>query len=143
MKQQSSGRYIHLQPVPPTVRVFSLGDINKNLGKFTSAILSQPQLTQGKYVLGSVEQLTLGKILEIWSHAAKKPAVYVQVSLDDYDNVWPGWGYEVGVMLQFWEEYKENSWSGEKFLTSEDLGIKGKFAGLRETFERPDWNLSY
>jgi hypothetical protein len=130
-----------LQPVSPTVPIFSIGDITKNLGKFTSAILAQPQLTHGKYVLAYVEIIPIAKILETWSEATKKPAVYVQVSsLKSFDNVWPKWGHELGIMMQFWEEYGENSWSGEEVLTSEDLGVKGPLVGIKETFENTDWS---
>jgi hypothetical protein len=130
-----------LQPVSPTVPIFSIGDITKNLGKFTSAILAQPQLTHGKYVLAYVEIMPIAKILETWSEATKKPALYVQVSsLENFDNVWPKWGHELGIMMQFWEEYGENSWSAEEVLTSEDLGVKGPLVGIKETFENTDWS---
>ena len=130
-----------MQPVSPTVPILSIGDITKNLGKFTSAILAQPQLTHGKFVLAYVETIPIGKILEIWSEVTRKPAVYVQVSsLEQFDNVWPKWGHELGIMMQFWEEYGENSWSGEEVLSSKDLGIKETFVGIRETFENTDWS---
>ena len=88
-----------------------------------------------------IEIIPFAEILEIWSEATKKPAVYVQVSsLKEFDNVWPKWGHELGIMMQFWEEYGESSWSGEEFLTSKDLGIKETFVGIRETFENTDWS---
>ena len=88
-----------------------------------------------------METLSIGEILEIWSEVTKRPAVYVQVSsLQEFDNVWPKWGNELGIMMQFWEEYGENSWSGEEILTSKELGIKEAFIGIRETFEKTDWS---
>ena len=139
-KQKTARQYVQLQPVSRDVPILSIGDITKNLGKFTSAILAQPQLTRGKFVLAYVETIPIAKILEIWSEVTKKPAVYVQAaSLEEFDNVWPKWGYELGSMMQFWEEYGRESWSGEQFLTSEDLKIKGAFVGIREAFENADW----
>ena len=130
-----------MQPVSPTVPILSIGDITKNLGKFTSAILAQPQVTHGKFVLAYVETIPIGQILEIWSEVTKKPAVYVQVSsLKQFDDVWPKWGHELGIMMQFWEEYGENSWSGEEVLSSKDLGIQETFVGIREAFENTDWS---
>jgi hypothetical protein len=91
--------------------------------------------------LAYVEKIPVAEILEIWSLATEKPAVYVQVSsLKAFDNVWPKWGHELGIMMQFWEEYGDDSWSGEEVLTSHDLGIKGPFVGIKETFENTDWS---
>ena len=140
-KQKTAHQYVQLQPVSRDVPILSIGDITKNLGKFTSAILAQPQLTRGKFVLAYVETIPIAKILEIWSEVTKKQAVYVQVaSLEEFDNMWPKWGYELGIMMQFWEEYGRESWSGEQLLTSEDLKIKGAFVGIREAFENADWS---
>lgn len=71
----------------------------------------------------------------------KKPAVYVQVaSLKEFDDVWPKWGHEIGIMMQFWEEYGVDGWSGEDFLTIKELGMKDKFVGIKETYEATDWS---
>ena len=51
------------------------------------------------------------------------------------------WGHEMGFMLKFWEEYKDRSWTGEGFVTKEDLGITAPFIGVDEaltTFNRSD-----
>lgn len=121
--------------------ILSIGDVTKNVGKFTNAILAQPSLTHGKYVLAYVEKTTIGGMLQTWSEVTGKPSVYVKVAtLKEFDNVWPNWGNEMGVMMQFWEEYGQNSWSGEDYLTSKELGIKEKFFGIKETYESTDWS---
>ena len=143
MEQKSSGKYVQLQPTPPTVPILSIGDISKNVGVFTSAILAQPQLTRKRYVLAYVEKSTMGEMLQTWGNVTGKSTAYVQTSLEEFDQVWPMWAREMGVMMQFWEEYGENSWSGEDFLTSKELGIKEKFAGIKETFEESDWSFIF
>jgi hypothetical protein len=123
-KQKSAGKYVQLSPVPPTVPVFLIGDITKNLGIFTSAILAQPQLTLSKFVLGSVEETTTGQLLQTWSDATGKPSLYIQAELESYNSLWPLWAEEMSIMLKFWEEAGKDSWSGEDYLTS-----KGKVCG--------------
>jgi len=140
---KSAGKYLQLQPVPPTVPVISIGDISKNVGVFTSSILAQPQLTHGRYVMAHVEKTTIGQMLQDWSEVTGKPSVYIQTSLEGFNEVWPMWAQEMGLMMKFWEEYGENSWSGEDFLTSKELGIKEKLAGVKETYKTTDWSYIF
>jgi hypothetical protein len=139
---KTSGKYVQLAATPPTVPILSIGDVTKNIGFFTSAILAQPKLTIGRFVLACTEETTIGGMLETWSKSTGKPSVYVQVaSLEEYNNIWPMWGQEMGVMMKFWEEVGDKSWSGEDFLTKEDLGIQNeKFATIGQTFKEMDWN---
>jgi hypothetical protein len=139
---KSSGKYVQLSAAGPDVLIKSIGDVTKNIGVFTSAILAQPELTHGRFVLAYIEETTSGEMLKTWSKATGKPSVFVQVkSLEEYDAVWPNWGNEMGVMMQFWEEAGEKSWSGESVLTKEDLGIQNeKFVGIEETFKSMDWS---
>jgi hypothetical protein len=138
---KSSGKYVQLAVTPPTVPIRSIGDVSKNIGFFTSAILAQPQLTQGRFVCAYTEETTIGGMLETWSEVTGKPSVYTQVaSLEEFNNVWPNWGHEMGVMMKLWEEVGDKSWSGEDYLTKEDLGIAGeKFSTIAETFKEMDW----
>jgi len=140
---KSSGKYIQLQPVPPTVKVVSVGDISKNLGLFTSAILAKPQVSQGKYVLGRVETTTMGDMLQAWGEVTGKQTAYVQTSSEDFNAVWPMWAEEMGLMVLFWNEYGEKSWSGEDFLTSKELGIGEKFVSIRESFKEQDFSYIF
>ena len=100
-------------------------------------------MTHGKYVLAYVEKTTIGDMLKTWSEATGKPSVYVQTSLEDFDKVWPMWGHEMGFMMKFWEEYGDQSWSGENYLTSKELGIKEKFVGVKEAYGAMDWSFIF
>jgi len=114
------------------------------VGIFTSAILAQPQLTLGgKFVLAEAEVTTIGVLVETWIKATGNPSVYIQTtSLEEFDNVWPMWGREMGEMMVFWEELGDKSWSGEHILTKEHLGIDPKsLVGVEETYKSMDWSI--
>ena len=51
------------------------------------------------------------------------------------------WGQEMGVMMEFWGEYKDKSWSGEDFLRKEDLGVVGKLVTTEEAVASFDYTL--
>ncbi|KAJ9640281.1 hypothetical protein H2199_005820 [Coniosporium tulheliwenetii] len=141
-KLESAGKYVWLQPTPPTTPVVAVGNQEKNVGIFVSAILDHPELTlPGKFVRADTESLTKGELLEIWGRVTGKPTQYVQISLDDFDSLFPQWGREMGLMLKFWEEVGEKSWSGEEgILSGNDLGVK-YLEGVEEAFGHFDWNL--
>ncbi|KAH9208166.1 hypothetical protein DL95DRAFT_373584 [Leptodontidium sp. 2 PMI_412] len=139
----STGKYIQLGPVPPSLPISSVGDISTNVGVFTSAILAQPSLTKGKYVLASMEETTLGKMLEMWSNATGKPSVYLQVvDAQAYDSLWPTWGREMELMLKYWDDVDSKvAWGGDENLTKFDLGLKDEdFVGVQEAFKKLDWS---
>jgi hypothetical protein len=118
-----------------------MGDARINVGIFATSILAQPPLTLGKFVLAYVEKTTVGGLLETWGKAVGKPVVYVQTAtLEAFNDVWPMWGHEMGVMMKFWEEMQEESWSGEVVLTKEDLGIKSGLVGAEQSFKNVDWS---
>ena len=133
---------MQLQPARASTPILSIGDAGKNVGPFAVAILSQPELTHGKFVLAYVEKTTSGGLLQTWSKATGKPAVYVQTSsMEEYNNIWPMWGEEMGTMMKFWDEEGDKSWTGEdNVLTKEDLGITDKFVGNHEAFQSMDWS---
>jgi hypothetical protein len=139
--KKSSGKHVQLQPTPASVPVLAMGDARINVGIFATSILAQPPLTLGKFVLAYVEKTTVGGLLETWGKAVGKPVVYVQTAtLEAFNDVWPMWGHEMGVMMKFWEEMQEESWSGEVVLTKEDLGIKSGLVGAEQSFKNVDWS---
>ncbi|KAF4633875.1 hypothetical protein G7Y89_g4244 [Cudoniella acicularis] len=121
---KSSGKYIWLQPAPPSTPVFTIGDHTINIGHFVYAIIQQPNLTLlGKYVFATTETTTMGKLLDHWSEITGKETEYVQISLEDYDRLWPMWGMEVGRDLRYWDEFGAESWGSEKWIGKEELGL--------------------
>ncbi|KAK0106285.1 hypothetical protein ONS96_003925 [Cadophora gregata f. sp. sojae] len=139
---ETVGKYIQLGPVPPTTIVQTIGDVHTNVGLFTSAILAQPLLTKGKYVLGVVEETTVGEFVKIWGQTTGKNTMYVEIaSVEEYDKLWPVWGTEIGLMMKFWEIAGKGAWSGEGVVTKEDLGLSEEmFVDSKETFRKMSWD---
>jgi hypothetical protein len=138
--QKTCGKHVQLFPVSEDTPITTVGDPKVNTGIYALAIFNQPQLTIGKIVLAQSETKTTREIVDLWSQTSGKPAVYIQVSLDHYDILWPKWGREVGIMLQFWEAVREKSWTAdEPVLTKDDLSISG-LIGLEEVFSSFKWH---
>ena len=118
------------------------GDTRSNVGLFVSAILANPRVSlPGKFVVVTTQTLSAGDVLKTWSAVTGKAAEYVKVSLEDFDRVWPMWGMEMGLMLKFWDEARDKSWSGEEgIIGAKELGIKeSELVGLKEAFVKLDW----
>jgi len=132
----TSGQHIQIHSTPASVPIKSIGDARANIGLFVKAIFQQPKLTlPGKYVLAHVEDTTAGKMLQAWADAQGKKSQYLQTDKETYYSIWPKWAEEMGLMMQFWNEFQEESWSGEDgILTKEELGIHAGLVGLKEAF---------
>jgi hypothetical protein len=137
----TSGKYLQIMPARHSTPILSIGDVRTNLGIFTNSILAQPSLTQRRYVVAHTETSTAKGLLETWGEVTQRQTAFVQTNdLEEYDNVWPRWGKEMGVMMQFWNEYKEKSWSGHELLTTKELGLEAvNFVGIEETYKAMDW----
>ena len=108
--------------------------------KSTLASTHLPSSANLNSQLAEFETRTTREIINLWSQTSGKPADYVQVPLDHYDNLWPKWGREIGLMLQFWETAREKSWTAdEPVLTKEDLNISG-LIGMKEIFSSLEWS---
>ena len=132
----TAGKYIQIQSTSPSVPIKTIGNARKNVGTFVRAILSNPNKTlNGKFVLASTEETTAGAMLQAWGKAQGKQTQYVQVDEKTFNAMWPMWSEEIGVMMQFWENAGDKSWSGEEgVLTKEDLGIKEPLQDLEQSF---------
>lgn len=137
---KSSGKYIQLSPAAASTPVHTIGDTRANVGAFATAILRRPEISLGKAVLAKTATLSAAELLATWSRATGHAAEYVQVSLQEFDRVWPTWGQEMGIMLEYWDEAKERSWSGEDVLEAEELGVDvDGLVGLEEAFRGIEW----
>jgi len=122
-----------MQPVPASTIAFTIGDHKINVGHFVHAIVKRPNLTlNGQYVFATTETTTLGKLLEYWSEITGKEAEYVQISLDEYNRLWPQWGLEVGQDLKCWAEFGAETWGSENWIGKEELGLGQELVGFRE-----------
>ncbi|RDW90936.1 hypothetical protein BP5796_02101 [Coleophoma crateriformis] len=137
----TTGQYVQHMPASPTTPITTMGDTKENVGHYAMAILNKPTLTlPSKYVLAATETIAAGEMLKLWCEVTGKSALYLQVSLEDYDRLWPKWGKEVGLMIQFWEAAKEKSWAIDGLLTSDNLGVTNKLVGMEAVFKSLDWS---
>ncbi|TGO62275.1 hypothetical protein BOTNAR_0116g00120 [Botryotinia narcissicola] len=123
---KTTGKHVQLLPVAEDTPITTLGATVINTGIYVLAILQQPQLTlPGRTVLAETETRTARDIVKLWSEVSRIPAEFASISLDHYDALWPKWGREVGLMLQFWHYARQKSWIAEDVVIKEDLGISG------------------
>jgi len=122
----TAGKYIELQDAPASTPIRSIGDPKVNIGLFVKAILAQPEKTLGgKYVLAHVEDTNAGEMLQTWARVNNKKAEYVQIDTNTFHNIWPMWAEEMGTMMRLWDwAGLEKSWSGEDYLTKDDLNVR-------------------
>ncbi|KAH6715759.1 NmrA-like family protein-like protein [Leptodontidium sp. MPI-SDFR-AT-0119] len=116
---KTSGKYVWLRPSSPETPI---------LGLRPKHPMSESELTlAGKFVLSSVETLTTGDLLKSWSEVTGKEAEYVQITLKEFDRLWPKWGLEMGETLDL--------------VTKEDLGLDFPFVTIKQAFGTFDWEL--
>jgi hypothetical protein len=134
----TAGKYIQLANYAPDTPISTIGDVSVNVGLFVKAVVEQPDKTAGgAIVLASTEGYQAGGMLQMWAKAKGTKAQFVQVGGETFRELWPLWAEEMGVMMEFWDEYREKSWtepSGGKVLTKEDLGIT-EFQTLEEAYK--------
>ncbi|KGO69801.1 hypothetical protein PITC_042640 [Penicillium italicum] len=137
---KTTGKHVQLLPVGEDTPITTLGSTTINTGTYVLAILAQPQITlPGRTVLAETETLTAKDMMKLWSEVSGTLAEFVSISLDHYDALWPKWGREVGLMLQFWDYAREKSWIAEdEVIKKEDLEITG-LVGMKEVFAGIDW----
>ncbi|KAG7443495.1 NmrA-like family protein-like protein [Guyanagaster necrorhizus] len=140
-----SGKYAWVQPCAPSAATPIIGQTDADVGVFVSAILAKPEITlPSKYVLGSVETLTMGEILKLWGEVNGVETVFVQKDTEEYIASFfagPVIGKELVLNMKFVELVNGWSKSGVKILTKEDLGIQdAELVSTKQSFERMDWS---
>ncbi|KAK0620757.1 hypothetical protein B0T14DRAFT_567486 [Immersiella caudata] len=98
----------------PDTPIDTIGDVSTNLGTFVAAFVARPETTtNGAIVLAATESYSSGKMLDIWAGAQQPPvrAQFVRVGGDGFRALWPLWVAEMGVMMEFRDEYRERSWT--------------------------------
>jgi hypothetical protein len=134
---------MQLSPADPTTPTKSIGNPQRNIGIFVLSILNLPDKTlPGRFVIAHTEETTTGQMLKDWSEVTGKRSVYVKTNLEDFSEVWPMWGEEMGIMMKMWDELKDQSWSGEpEILNKDDLGISAeKLGGFKEALAEMNWD---
>jgi hypothetical protein len=114
--------------------------VTVNITPFVKAVVEQREKTaNGGIVVVSTRVVTADEMLQTWAKAKGVQAQFVRVSGEAYREIWPLWAEEIGLMMEFWDECRERSWtepSGAKVLGKENLGVEdAAFRGLEETYK--------
>lgn len=81
-------------------------------------------------MFATTETITLGEVLNQWGEITGNPTEYFQISLEEYNRLWPMWGMEVGLDLKCWEEFGAQSWGHDKWIGKEELGLGKELVGF-------------
>lgn len=139
----TSGKYVQFADYSPDTELLTIGDVRTNVGPFITAILDNPDKTRnGAIVRADIGTLTANEMLQTWAKAQGTEAIIVRTDTETYNAMWPMWAEEMGTMMQFWDEFKDKSWTepGQKVVTRDDLGLDiSHFVDLATSFK----NLRY
>lgn len=134
----SAGKYVQFANYDPETPITTIGDVTKNVAPFVRAVVDKTK-GEGQVVHVEIGTLSSKKFIETWAEAKGVKVQFVRVSGKDFREIWPLWGEEMGVMMEFWDSVREKSWAvtvpGQKFVTRRELGIEeGEFEGLADGF---------
>jgi len=135
---ETAGKCIQLANYAPDTPITTIGDVSVNIALFVRAIVEQGATTKGgKIVLGVTETRGAEEMLKTWAGIKGVQAQQVRVDSKAFNEVWPLWAEEMGVMMEFWDEFREKSWTDAEaeIVTAKDLGIEGEFQSLEEGFK--------
>ena len=83
-------------------------------------------------MFATTETTTLGKFLDEWSEVTGSEAKYLQISLEEYERLWPMWGMEVGTELKCMDDFGAESWGNQERIGREELGLGKELVGLHD-----------
>ncbi|KAK3354004.1 hypothetical protein B0T25DRAFT_518933 [Lasiosphaeria hispida] len=133
----TAGKHIQFANYAPDTPITTIGDVTANVGPFVKAVVEQPAATRGgRTVLAAQGTVGADEMLQLWARTKGTKAQFVRVGGEAFREIWPLWADEMGVMMEFWDEYREKSWTiaGETVLRGEDIGVVG-LKGLEESFK--------
>lgn len=129
--------HVQFAPADEDIPLASIGN-TRNIGDFVVAALQQPEKTlPGRYVSASIEDTSMRKLLDDWSEVTGKEAIYIQISMDAYDRLWPGWAVVEGTQFLYMNEYRNGAWPLKGVLTASDLGVDTTgMDGIQDTLRK-------
>ncbi|KFZ16051.1 hypothetical protein V501_02430 [Pseudogymnoascus sp. VKM F-4519 (FW-2642)] len=132
-----SGKSIWLQPSIGSAKLPIAGQTSVNVGIAVEAIVSNPELTKGKYVPLVTDYLSFEEVIKEWSAVTGKNGVYSEVSDVVAESIWGIYGSELASQFRWSESYP--NWSACKpeneVVSLEKLGIREKVVGLKAALE--------
>ncbi|CAI6088231.1 unnamed protein product [Clonostachys chloroleuca] len=135
-------------PMGPDVKFAFIGDEVINTGIYVKAILEQPEKTIGRVIVGVADYLSCNEWAAIFQKVQDKlgsgsKVLCKECSLAEYEEKWGAIGTEVGLMMAYFNEFGEKSFStstwGWPVATAGDLGIEHDLRSTEETLLGLEW----
>jgi hypothetical protein len=103
----------------------TIGDPKANVGRFVLTALQQPEKTlPGRVLVAAMGETSTNDMVKQWSAASGKEAVFMQVSLAEYEGLFGAWGTVEGPMFKFYDDFSSALLKpGEHVLDGGDLGM--------------------
>lgn len=113
------------------------GDVSVNIGIYVSAILRNPAASlPAKYAFVSTENVSVADALRIWSEVTGKEAVYIEVSAEKFDAIFPQAGGELAAQLKWGETVRDWGSLGKALVSGQELGVdERELVGLKKFLE--------
>ncbi|KAK5046776.1 hypothetical protein LTR84_007129 [Exophiala bonariae] len=141
---KSTGKYVHLVPWSAATPITLVGSHKDNVGPVAQAILNMGSAKLGaKHVVAALEETTAEGMLKMWSEATGREAIHVQISMEDYEKLWPMWATEMAAMYLWWQHEGEALWAArdEEIIGLEDLGLKKEdLVSTKQAMLTQDWD---
>ena len=132
--QTPVSKFVWMHTCSPQTMLPLVGEPSINTGIYVRAILAQPRFTlPGRYVLVRTDPLSIADTLKVWSKITGKEGVGVEVSLEDYARLWPGFWRDLGLQLKLNEMVTDLSSIREGVLGAVDLGVESDVVRFEET----------
>ena len=115
------------------------GDVGFNTGVWVRAILEHPEVSlPAKYAQVCTDTKTFEEATKVWSKVTGAPAVYLEVPVSKYADMWGPYGLELSQQFKWSEVY--TNWATElngTLLSMKDLGItKDQVRDLEQALEQ-------
>ncbi|OKL58095.1 hypothetical protein UA08_06718 [Talaromyces atroroseus] len=132
-------KYVITLPCSPNALIPFVGDESVNVGLIVQAILSQPEKTLGKSVLGASEYLSCTDWALALSKALKDNVTFAETTLESYEAVWGIAGTEVGLMFRYFNEVQRDAISVPAIITPAELGVQESLRSTEQRLQGMDW----
>ncbi|KAL4942927.1 hypothetical protein BDV06DRAFT_153832 [Aspergillus oleicola] len=140
---EGAGKYIVTLPCSASTPIPMIGKETPNVGLIVDATFRQPQKSLEKYVVAAAEYLTAKEWVGALSRACGRDIVFLETSLQAYEDLWGSAGTEIGLMMKYIEELGEESFTvgvdKRDILTPEDLGIQKLLGSTEDALRELDW----
>ncbi|KAM7187084.1 hypothetical protein V8F33_011418 [Rhypophila sp. PSN 637] len=136
------GQHVQLIASSPEAKILLAGDLSVNPGIWVRQILKTGKPAMGKYTNVALERWSFAQMAEKWTEITGKRCVVMQVSEEDWTNIWGpagrelSWQFKFGEMVDPWgldgREGEFVSWKELGIEEGEVVGFEGTIRGLQK-----------